>query len=173
MKPYERHVFVCLGDNCSGRGADTTYPDALQALVNKAVDDGQVARGAVKVTQAQCLGACGFGPNIAVYPEGVWYYGVKAEDIRDIVDEHLVAGRPVSRLLFHKYGEDMADEVVKDRVCGMVFHISEAQASVQHKEETHYFCSEECRASFQEDPARFLKPHGHGHAHSAKAHSGH
>lgn len=170
MKPYERHVFVCLGDNCSDRGADNGYPELLSALLNKAVDDGLVRRGAVKVTQAQCLGACGFGPNIAVYPEGVWYYGVKAEDIQEIVVEHLAAGRIVPRLLLHEYGESMPDEVVKDRVCGMVFHASEALGSVLYAEETYYFCGEACLASFQDDPLRFLhKPHAHG----AAAHSGH
>lgn len=169
MKPYLRHLFICLGDNCSERGADDSYPELLQDAIAEAVRDGLLLRGAVKVTQAQCLGACGFGPNIAIYPEGVWYYGVKPQDIRDIVTEHLVAGKVVSRLLLHKYGETMPDEVVRDKVCGMVFHTSEALASFKYRDEIQYFCGEACQSVFQADPLRFL----HTTHHTSKAHSGH
>ncbi|MBI4313063.1 MAG: YHS domain-containing protein [Chloroflexi bacterium] len=176
MKPYQKHVFICMGDNCSERGADGSHQDLLLAAVEQAVGDGLLGRGAIKVTQAQCLGACGFGPNVAVYPEGVWYYGVRPEDINEIVAEHLVAGRVVSRLLLHKFGETMPDEVVRDRVCGMVFHASEAVATFVYEGQTHYFCSDACLAVFRNDPTSILNAgHGHhaSHGPAARVHSGH
>jgi len=163
VKPYRRHVLVCLGENCTERGADDKYYELLQEAINT-----QAPRGTVKVTQTRCLGACGFGPNIAIYPEGVWYYGVHPEDIQEIVSEHIVAGRLVSRLLFHTYGETLPDEVVRDIVCGMVFRVSEAQERFVHDGATYYFCGGPCMAAFQAGPAAFLRQ-----SHGSHAHSGH
>lgn len=161
MKQYQRHVFVCSAENCTERGAnDQSYELLRETIKNRA------PQGSVKVTRSGCLGACGFGPNIAVYPEGVWYYGVKPEDIQEIVTEHIMGGRVVSRLLFHKYGETLPDEVVRDVVCGMVFRVSEAQGHSIHQGAPYYFCGESCMAAFKTDPASFLQK-GHGnHAHS-------
>ncbi|MBI4337471.1 MAG: YHS domain-containing protein [Chloroflexi bacterium] len=165
MKPYEKHVFVCsLGNNCTERGSAGHYDLLLKALDEKVTGP---ARKAIKVTQTQCVGACGFGPNVVVYPEGVWYYGVGPQDIPEIVEEHLMRGRIVSRLLFHQYGETLPDEVVRDRVCGMVFHVSEAKASFQHEGRLYYFCNEGCLTAFREAPAEFLKPHGAHKGHGA------
>ncbi len=52
----------------------------------------------VRANSAGCLDACATGPTIVVYPEGVWYAHVRVEDVPEIVDEHLVGGRPVERL---------------------------------------------------------------------------
>lgn len=161
MKPYEKHVFVCLGDNCKGRGSSEGYYETI----SQALKDRHVPAGTVKVTRTQCLGACGFGPNIAVYPEGVWYYGVQPKDVQEIVDEHVLGGRVVTRLLFHKYGETLPDEVVKDAVCGMVFRVSEAQSELKYQGQLHYFCGEHCRVAFQKAPADFLSTSHSHHAH--------
>jgi (2Fe-2S) ferredoxin/predicted O-methyltransferase YrrM len=53
----------------------------------------------VQITTCGSLGVCERGPNMVVYPEGVWYSGVRAEDVREIVDSHFRQGRPVSRLV--------------------------------------------------------------------------
>ena len=53
--------------------------------------------GDVAVTTSGCLGPCFEGPNVVVYPEGVWYAGVAVEDVDDIV-EHLAGGPAVDRL---------------------------------------------------------------------------
>lgn len=50
------------------------------------------------VTECGCLGPCTEGPTLVVYPEGVWYAGVRADDVDEIVREHLVGGRAVERL---------------------------------------------------------------------------
>lgn len=52
----------------------------------------------VRAQRAGCLDACEFGPSVVVYPEGVWYAGVKPEDVAEIVQSHLVGGRVVDRL---------------------------------------------------------------------------
>ena len=52
----------------------------------------------VAVTASGCLGPCFDGPSIVVYPENFWYAGVKAEDIPEIVERHVIGGTPVERL---------------------------------------------------------------------------
>ena len=56
----------------------------------------------VQVTASGCIGPCNMGPNVLVYPEGVMYQGVKTEDVGTIIDEHLIGGKPVERLLMHE-----------------------------------------------------------------------
>jgi (2Fe-2S) ferredoxin len=52
----------------------------------------------VAVTACDCLGPCFDGPNLVIYPEGVWYAGVTAADVQEIVERHLVGGAVVERL---------------------------------------------------------------------------
>lgn len=52
----------------------------------------------MRANAAGCLDACAFGTSVVVYPEGVWYGGVKAEDVLEIVESHLLGGKPVERL---------------------------------------------------------------------------
>ncbi len=66
---------------------------ALQKAA-KAADLG----GRVRINKSGCLDQCEHGPTVVVYPEAVWYGGVKPEDAEEIVREHLVGGRPVERL---------------------------------------------------------------------------
>lgn len=55
-------------------------------------------KGRVRVNEAGCLDQCEHGPVIVVYPEAVWYGFVQPKDVEEIVDEHLIHGRPVERL---------------------------------------------------------------------------
>ena len=52
----------------------------------------------VAVTNSGCIGPCGSGPNVLVYPEGVFYGGVTKEDVSEIYDSHLLGDAPVTRL---------------------------------------------------------------------------
>ena len=54
--------------------------------------------GKIRVNKAGCLDRCEEGPVLVVYPEGIWYTYIDEEDIDEIVDSHLIAGKPVERL---------------------------------------------------------------------------
>lgn len=59
----------------------------------------------VYITQCLCLGVCpANGTTVVVYPDGTWYVGVRENDVAEIFAEHLIAGRPVTRLVDHRYG---------------------------------------------------------------------
>jgi (2Fe-2S) ferredoxin len=102
--PYRRHVFVCENDRppgdprgcCLARGG-AEVREALRREL-KARDLSRV----VRANKAGCLDACEHGVTVVVYPEGVWYGGVTPADVPEIVESHLVGGRPVERLVFAK-----------------------------------------------------------------------
>ncbi len=66
--------------------------------------------GRVRINKSGCLDQCEHGPTVVVYPEAVWYGHVRPEDAAEIVEEHLVGGRPVERLR-------LADECVNTKSC--------------------------------------------------------
>jgi len=54
------------------------------------------------ITPTGCLGPCGVGPTIVVYPDAVWYGNVNVQDVEEIVQKHLKEGQPVDRLVVSK-----------------------------------------------------------------------
>jgi (2Fe-2S) ferredoxin len=94
------HVFVCQNErpiegkpSCGARGGAAVF-SALQREVGAR----PALWGRVAVTGCACLGPCFDGPTVVVYPDAVWYVGVRPEDAAEIVERHLGAGQPVERL---------------------------------------------------------------------------
>jgi (2Fe-2S) ferredoxin len=94
------HLFVCHNDrpqggrpSCGARGSAEVLA-ALQRAIGAAPD----LWGRVAVTPCGCLGPCFEGPALVVYPDAVWYGGVTAADVTEIVETHVRGGRPVERL---------------------------------------------------------------------------
>ena len=88
----EKHVAVCTNQTCAQDGA----PAVLERLRQAARDSDQCD---ARITRSSCLGRCGEGPMVAVYPDGVWYGGVEADDAGRIVSSHLDRDRIVSELV--------------------------------------------------------------------------
>lgn len=100
MSPPRRHVFVCIQTRptggrpaCGVRGGTELLAELREAVA------GRPELWDVAVTGCECLGPCFEGPSAVVYPEGVWYAGARAQDARDIAEQHLAGGRPVARLV--------------------------------------------------------------------------
>ena len=99
MEPFRYHVFICDQKKpegvpcCPARGA----ADTIEALRKEVAARGLLDE--VQITTCGSLGLCDGGPNLVVYPEGVWYSGMRAEDVPELVESHFVQGRPVERLV--------------------------------------------------------------------------
>ncbi len=99
MEPFRLHVYACQQEKpggapcCSARGSAAVL-DALRKELGA-----QGLASEVQVTTCGSLGMCERGPNVVVYPEGVWYAGVQVADVPEIVREHFRGGRPVARLV--------------------------------------------------------------------------
>ncbi|MBP7778474.1 MAG: (2Fe-2S) ferredoxin domain-containing protein [Acidobacteria bacterium] len=100
MAAFERHLFVCGNQRAADhpRGCcDPAGGEALHQRFKKAIADHGLSRR-VRANRAGCLDQCEHGPTVVVYPDAVWYGGVTAADVDEIVATHLMAGDPVARL---------------------------------------------------------------------------
>lgn len=100
-------MFVCVNErpiggkpSCGGRGSA-----ALVTALQTAIAARPALWGRAAVTGCGCLGPCFDGPNVVVYPDGVWYAGVGLDDVDELVDVHLAGGQPVERLRYD-WGDD-------------------------------------------------------------------
>jgi len=91
--PLARHVLVCTNADCAERGS-VKLLGTLRRLVKAAGRERDI-----RVTRTLCMGRCGEGPTVAVYPDGIWYRGVADADAAELVEEHLLGDRLVRRLV--------------------------------------------------------------------------
>ena len=101
-EPYYRyHVFFCTNRredgrpccaDCDARSMRDYAKTSIKAL-------GLSGKGRVRINTSGCLDRCDEGPVIVVYPEGTWYTYVDREDVDEIIESHLIQGKPVKRLL--------------------------------------------------------------------------
>lgn len=94
MEIYRSHVLICKGTGCVASDS----AKVMEAF-EKEIEEKGLSKE-VKVVQTGCLGLCELGPNVLVYPEGSYYCRVKPDDVSEIVEEHLIKGRIVERLLY-------------------------------------------------------------------------
>jgi NADP-reducing hydrogenase subunit HndC len=98
------HVLVCGGTGCTSSGS---------AAVQQAFTENIEAFGLseeIKLVQTGCFGLCALGPVVIVYPDGTFYSRVTPEDVKEIVEEHLLKGRVVERLVYNDTGSEEETE---------------------------------------------------------------
>ena len=104
MDRIRMHILVCGGTGCSSSHSEQILENLKKELAYHDLDQ------EVKVVQTGCFGLCEMGPIMIVYPEGVFYSKVKPDDVKEIVEEHVLKGRIVKRLL-HK--DAMDEDAIK------------------------------------------------------------
>jgi len=101
MAAFKHHVFICINERagadprgcCSARGGVEVAAAFKRALHERGL------KRIVRDNKAGCLDQCSAGATLVVYPEGVWYGRVSVDDVDEIIDQHLIGGRPVERLV--------------------------------------------------------------------------
>jgi (2Fe-2S) ferredoxin len=105
MAGYRRHVFVCLNERdpsdprgcCKQRGSGEIFKTLKEGAARAGLSD-------VRVNRAGCLDHCELGPSVVIYPEAVWYHVPSVEDAQEILQEHVIGGKVVERLLMDNIG---------------------------------------------------------------------
>ena len=100
MAKFQRHIFVCINQRpgedargcCAAKGGAEVATELKKRLYERGL------KRVVRPNKAYCLDQCAKGVAMVVYPEGVWYGGVRVEDIDEIIEKHIVGGEPVERL---------------------------------------------------------------------------
>lgn len=101
--PIRHHVFVCTGKSCSAVESAEVKAAFERELLSREIlfgkeKKGKNPKGSVLVTDCSSVGFCAIGAAVMIYPDGIWYGQVRAGDVAEIVEEHLINGRVVERL---------------------------------------------------------------------------
>jgi (2Fe-2S) ferredoxin len=101
--PIRHHVFVCTGKSCSAVASAEVKAAFDRELLAREIlfgkeSKGKNPQGSIVVTECGSVGFCAIGAAVMIYPDGIWYAQVRASDVPEIVEEHLINGRVVERL---------------------------------------------------------------------------
>ncbi len=105
MNIFRSQVLVCGGTGCTSSGSTELFDEFEKHL------EANDLQNEVKLVRTGCFGLCALGPVVIVYPEGAFYSMVKKEDVKEIVEEHLLKGRIVQRLLYDESVHENTDEI--------------------------------------------------------------
>ncbi|MDP8202877.1 MAG: NAD(P)H-dependent oxidoreductase subunit E, partial [Candidatus Tenebribacter burtonii] len=94
-------ILICCGSGCVSAGSLKIKAKLIDELKKHDISD------EINIIETGCMGPCDYGPVMMVYPEGVFYRNVSVEDVEELVDEHLLKGRPLKRLMM----QDVDDKV--------------------------------------------------------------
>ena len=126
MPEFERHLFICVNERgegdprgcCVMRGSRDLAAAFKKQLYNRGL------KRIVRANKAQCLDQCAHGAAMVAYPEGVWYGGVTLDDVEEIIEQHIIGGNPVERLV-----------IPSDRLTGRGLSISQAIEQSKNEEQ--------------------------------------
>jgi len=101
MPKFERHIFICTNQrpaenprgSCNSDGSGDLHQLFKTRLAQRGI------KGTVRANKAGCLDQCEHGPTVVVYPEAVWYGGVRSADVDEIIERHIIGKQPVERLV--------------------------------------------------------------------------
>ena len=116
IAPIRHHVFVCSGKSCSAVGSAEVIAAFEHELLSRGIlfgkeKKGKNPSGSVVLTECGSVGFCAIGAAVMVYPDGIWYAQVRATDVPEIVEEHLINGRVVERLALLKVPSEGKQEL--------------------------------------------------------------
>ena len=92
--PYQKQVLVCLNETCKCQGSDKVF-EKLKARIKELN-----LKKTYRPSRVICLGLCGKGPNVIVWPEGTVYCGFTEDNVEDLIQKHLLKGEVLSNLLY-------------------------------------------------------------------------
>ncbi len=120
------HVLICGGTGCTSSGSKL-----IQDTFEKEIT-AQGLENEVKIVQTGCFGLCALGPVVIIHPEGTFYSRVAVEDVHEIVEEHLLKGRIVSRLEYKDTGDLVIDESENISLNDTAFYRSQKRVALRN-----------------------------------------
>ncbi|MBI2825868.1 MAG: (2Fe-2S) ferredoxin domain-containing protein [Planctomycetia bacterium] len=101
MPAFTSHIFVCCNTREPGHSRGCCNPDGSEALRNCFVAELKKRNlgPLVRANRSGCLDQCEYGPTVVIYPQQIWYGGVRLEDVPRIIDETIIGGRVIADLV--------------------------------------------------------------------------
>ncbi len=101
MARFDKHIFICQNkrepDHPRGCCMEKGSAEITEQFKKRLKELGLNSK--IRANSSGCLDACEFGQTIVVYPEQVWYGAITKDDVEEIIQSHLINGKPVERLL--------------------------------------------------------------------------
>jgi len=100
MPKPQKHVFVCTQNRPQGHPRGSCAATGCADVINEFMNEIQNRNlfDTIGLTNTGCMGPCMMGPSVLVYPEGIMYGRVTKDDVKTIIEEHLLGDKPVERL---------------------------------------------------------------------------
>jgi (2Fe-2S) ferredoxin len=100
MPAFTHHIFICTNQRDPGKGRQSCDPDGDERLRDafKSEVKRRGLKSTVRANSAGCLDQCELGPTVVIYPQAIWYGGVRIEDVPRIVEETVIHGRVIEEL---------------------------------------------------------------------------
>ncbi len=116
-------LLICGGTGCTSSGSMSLHDTLVAELNEKGIAD------EIKVVTTGCFGLCALGPIVIVYPDGTFYSRVKPEDMKEIVESHLIGGVPVANLEYH---EKTGDHHLVNSLNDMTFYKKQKRVALHN-----------------------------------------
>ena len=101
MPLFTHHIFVCCNRREPGHSRGCCDPEGTEALRSafKKEIERRGLKPLVRANYSGCLDQCELGPTVVIYPQAIWYGGVRPADVPRIVEETIIGGRILEDLL--------------------------------------------------------------------------
>ena len=119
---YKHQVLVCGGTGCTSSGSGKLIDEFKAQVSAHGIED------EVQIVRTGCFGLCELGPIVIVYPEGVFYAQCKTENVKRIVEEHIIGGKVIDDLVYH---EKTTGEV-KEKLSDMQFYKKQSRIALRN-----------------------------------------
>ncbi len=122
-------VLICGGTGCTSSGSKVLMSTFEQEIEKCGLSE------EVKIVQTGCFGLCALGPVVIVYPDGTFYSRVEEKDVAEIVEEHLLKGRVVERLVYNDVAEETKEEIASSANVSLndtVFYKSQKRVALRN-----------------------------------------
>ena len=123
---FRIHALICGGTGCTSSGSAEIQEALHREIAAQGLED------EIKVVQTGCFGLCALGPIMIVYPEGVFYSKVTADDVPEIVEEHFLKGRPVERLIYKEEENETEEQILNSSLSNTQFYKKQLRVALRN-----------------------------------------
>ena len=123
---FRIHALICGGTGCTSSGSAEIQEALHREIAAQGLED------EIKVVQTGCFGLCALGPIMIIYPEGVFYRKVTADDVPEIVEEHFLKGRPVERLIYKEEENETEEQILNSSLSNTQFYKKQLRVALRN-----------------------------------------
>ena len=123
---FRIHALICGGTGCTSSGSAEIQEALHREIAAQGLED------EIKVVQTGCFGLCALGPIMIIYPEGVFYSKVTADDVPEIVEEHFLTGRPVERLIYKEEENETEEQILNSSLSNTQFYKKQLRVALRN-----------------------------------------